>query len=187
MNEQNDTEAMQSEALTAIEEAIVSELTSLYPTVTAEIQRARRIWAVVDRAISLEVFAWLHDQAGFITLCTITGLDTGEEYHMLYHLADESGIVFNVRLVAPHSDPFFSTISDIYKNSVLYELEARNLLGLTIPGIPDDIRYPLPDNWPEGQYPLRKDWQPFDETSSDVLPDDEDGESGESGADEEDD
>jgi Ni,Fe-hydrogenase III component G len=31
-----------------------------------------------------------------------------------------------------------------------------------VTGLPEGSRYPLPDNWPEGQYPLRKDWKPAD-------------------------
>jgi len=33
------------------------------------------------------------------------------------------------------------------------------MLGVQIEGLPPGKRYPLPDNWPAGQYPLRKDWK----------------------------
>jgi Ni,Fe-hydrogenase III component G len=35
-----------------------------------------------------------------------------------------------------------------------------DLLGIKVEGLPEGRRYPLPDNWPQGQYPLRKDWDP---------------------------
>jgi Ni,Fe-hydrogenase III component G len=32
------------------------------------------------------------------------------------------------------------------------------MLGVNVEGLPEGKRYPLPDDWPDGQYPLRKDW-----------------------------
>ena len=32
------------------------------------------------------------------------------------------------------------------------------MFGIKVEGLPEGERYPLPDGWPEGQYPLRKDW-----------------------------
>ena len=33
-----------------------------------------------------------------------------------------------------------------------------DLLGFQVQGLTEGSRYPLPDVWPAGQYPLRKDW-----------------------------
>jgi Ni,Fe-hydrogenase III component G len=32
------------------------------------------------------------------------------------------------------------------------------MFGITVENIPDPRRLVLPDDWPDGQYPLRKDW-----------------------------
>ena len=32
------------------------------------------------------------------------------------------------------------------------------MLGIKVEGLVPGRRYPLPDDWPKGQYPLRKDW-----------------------------
>jgi Ni,Fe-hydrogenase III component G len=34
-----------------------------------------------------------------------------------------------------------------------------DLLGIKVNGLASGHRYPLPDNWPKGEYPLRKDWK----------------------------
>ncbi|MCL2151167.1 MAG: NADH-quinone oxidoreductase subunit C [Coriobacteriia bacterium] len=146
--------------LTERESGIVSELTERFPQASAAIQRPRRIWASSERADCLAMLACLHDELGFGQLCTVTGLDTGSEFQLIYHIATPDGIVLSLRQSAPHDDAVFDTVTDIYKGGTLYEVEACNILGITINGIPADIRYPLPDDWPEGQYPLRKDWQP---------------------------
>ncbi len=52
------------------------------------------------------------------------------------------------------------TITDIFPSAVMYEREIADLFGIKVEGIPPGNRYPLPDNWPDGNYPLRKDWKP---------------------------
>ncbi|MEM1687486.1 MAG: nickel-dependent hydrogenase large subunit, partial [Zestosphaera sp.] len=48
------------------------------------------------------------------------------------------------------------TISDLFRASDWYELEAHDLVGVEFNGRPLR-RLVLPDDWPEGLYPLRKD------------------------------
>ena len=43
---------------------------------------------------------------------------------------------------------------------VLHEREIVDLFGVEVEGLPDGPHYPLPDGWPEGNYPMRKDWDP---------------------------
>ncbi|MCL2351209.1 MAG: NADH-quinone oxidoreductase subunit C [Firmicutes bacterium] len=140
------------------EETLVNDLLSRFGFASASVQRERRVWAEVPRERFIEVLTWLHDERGFTSLCTVTGLDAADSFQLIYHLADNRGVILSVKESAPKSDPVFDTALDIYKGGALYELEARNLLGLVIKSAPEDIRYPLPDHWPQGEYPLRKDW-----------------------------
>ena len=34
-----------------------------------------------------------------------------------------------------------------------------DLLGIKVNGLAEGQRYPLPEDWPKGDYPLRKDWK----------------------------
>lgn len=128
------------------------------PEDKCRVQRARRIWLEVAKEDFLKVVDFIANTLKFGMLCTITGLDAGEEIQMIYHFARDDGIVLNVKQSAPKSDPVFETVTGHYQGATLYEIETMNLLGTSVKGIPDDIRYPLPDGWPEGQHPLRKDW-----------------------------
>jgi membrane-bound hydrogenase subunit beta len=122
------------------------------------VNRERRLTATAPREMLLETAKFLRDELGFDSLCTITGLDSGENYELIYHMAN-GGIVMNLKALAPKADPVFDTITGLFEGAMMYELEVHNLLGLTVTGIPEDIKYPLPDSWPQGQYPLRKDWK----------------------------
>ena len=54
----------------------------------------------------------------------------------------------------------FKTVISYFPDAEIYEREVVDLFGVTIEGLPPGNSYPLPDDWPKGQYPLRKDWKP---------------------------
>ncbi len=142
------------------EDAICQALESRFDFLAGKcaVTRERRIFAEAPREKTLEVIEFLRDEQGFDSLCTMTGMDSGEHWEIIYHLA-RGGIVMNLKAFAPKADPVFDTVTGLFAGATMYELEIHNLLGVTIRGIPGDIKYPLPDDWPEGQYPLRKEWQ----------------------------
>ena len=42
---------------------------------------------------------------------------------------------------------------------VLTTEELEDMFGIKVDGLPPGRRYPLPDDFPTDQYPLRKDWK----------------------------
>ena len=94
-----------------------------------------------------------------VNLGTITGLDSGEKFEIIYHFYDAQGLVFNLKVFIPRDDPKVPSVTEVFPGSFLYERELMDLFGIEVVGTPSGRRYPLPDNWPAGQYPLRKDWK----------------------------
>lgn len=123
------------------------------------VQRARRIFAHVPEANVLEVFEYAVKKLNFTILATMTGLDEGATLGVIYHLAQESGIVLNLATSVPKDKPVLKTVTSYFPAADAYERELVDLLGFQIEGLPQGNRYPLPDDWPAGQYPLRKDWK----------------------------
>ncbi len=74
---------------------------------------------------------------------------------VLYHMA-EGAAICTLRVCAPYSDAVLPTVCDIYPAATLYEREAMELLGIVFQGTPSTERLVLPDEWPDGVYPLRK-------------------------------
>jgi Ni,Fe-hydrogenase III component G len=105
-----------------------------------------------------EVLKFLMDKIHFDTLCTITGLDEGTTLAMIYHLTRQDGVVINLKTSVPKENPTIKTITGYFPSAEFYERELVDLFGAKVEGLPEGSRYPLPDGWPEGQYPLRKDW-----------------------------
>ncbi len=144
------------------EEKIKTELLQKFPYLEGkcDIIRQRRITTEVDKDNLIGLLNYLFNDLKFNLLCTITGLDTGDNLQFIYHVANKDGIVINVKTNVPKSNPVISTVTGIYNGATFYERELEDLLGARVEGLPEGRHYPLPDNWPKGQYPLRKDWKP---------------------------
>jgi Ni,Fe-hydrogenase III component G len=120
--------------------------------------RERRIFAETSLAKLVEVTSLLKEW-GMISIGMITGLDGGDKFEVIYHFYDAQGLLFNLKVFTPRNDPKIPSVSSVYHGVYLYERELMDLLGIIVEGIPPGRRYPVPDDWPEGEYPLRKDWK----------------------------
>jgi len=121
------------------------------------IVRPRRISLQVSSEVFLQVLAFVSQKLSFKHLCTITGVDEGQDLGLIYHLSDESGIVINIKMNVPKANPVLKTITDIFPSADIYERELMDLLGARVQGLAQGHRYPLTDDWPACQFPLRKD------------------------------
>lgn len=146
----------------AVEETLRDRLVEQFTCLAGQIdiQRARRVWAVTPMVELHPVLRFAKETLGFDQLCTITGTDEGVELGLLYHLANDDGVVLTLVTTAPKDGPGPETVTAFFPLAELYEREVIDLLGARIGGLPEGNRYPLPDAWPEGQFPLRKDWKP---------------------------
>lgn len=77
-------------------------------------------------------------------------------YYVLSMEGAEKGHIV-VRAEIPEDRPEFPAVTPKVPAAVWYEREVRDMFGLEPVGIPDARRLVLPDDWPEGLYPLRKD------------------------------
>jgi len=127
----------------------------------------RRIQVKVGREQLNAVLMYLKEQFGFTHLGTISGNDLGEEFEVVYHLSNSVTSV-NVRILTPRSSPRIPSICAVIPGAILYERELQDMFGLVVENIPDPRPLLLADDWPAGEYPLRKDWK-F-ERPAEVIP-----------------
>jgi Ni,Fe-hydrogenase III component G len=147
--------------MAAKEEKIQGDLTAKFSFLAdkVRVQRERRIFSDVPAANFRDVLDYAVKNLEFEFLCTITGLDEGENLSFIYHLTRQDGIVLNLKISVPKNNPVIKTITDYFKGAEIYEREVMDLLGAKVEGLPEGKRYPLPDDWPADEYPLRKDWK----------------------------
>lgn len=143
------------------EEKIKKELTEMFGFNTEHIRvaRERRVFLEVPYNQFRRVLEHIVTGMEFRHLCTISGLDEGETLVFYYHLARKDGIVLNLKTRVPKTNPVLQTIGDIFPGGVIYERELVDLLGARVECLPEGNRYPLPDSWPVGLCPLRKDFK----------------------------
>lgn len=75
---------------------------------------------------------------------------------VIYHIVD-GGTVVNVRVVLQQGDARLPTLTEVYPGAALYEREVNELMGIEFEGHPSMDRLILPEQWPQGKHPLRKD------------------------------
>ncbi len=125
------------------------------------ITRPRRLFLEVDPADFEKVFVFAKNDLNFSHLISITGLDEQDKLSFMYHLALDSGIVLNIKISVSKENPVIRTVTGYFPGAEIYERELADLFGARIDGLPPGNRYPLTDDWPKDQFPLRKDWKPI--------------------------
>lgn len=95
-------------------------------------------------------------------LAAITGIDPGIDQEMLevlYHFcADYATITLRVNI--PKAFPNINTLTEIIPSAEPFERELSEMFGIKVVGLRNTELLYLPDDWSEGFYPLRKDFQP---------------------------
>jgi Ni,Fe-hydrogenase III component G len=141
------------------EAAIQEELVRKFPALEGKVcvARVRRLFADVPADQIAPVFEHVVKQMNFNVLCAITGLDLGESLGVMYHLAQENKTVLTLTVAVDKAAPVVQSVTPYFPAADVYEREMVDLLGMDVRGLTPGNRYPLPDGWPKGVYPLRKD------------------------------
>jgi Ni,Fe-hydrogenase III component G len=79
---------------------------------------------------------------------------------LLYTFCSGAAVV-TLRTSVRYSLPVVSTICNIIPAATLYERELIEMFGVEIAGTPNSEKLLLPDDWPDGVYPLRKSFKGF--------------------------
>ena len=124
------------------------------------IQRTRRVWLETTPDKLVETLEFLK-AAGYNHLSTITGFDEGENLGAFYHATD-THIIATIKVKTPLAAPALPTVTSVFPGAVSYERELEDLLGIKVEGLPSGRRYPLSDDFPKDQYPMRKSWKTAD-------------------------
>jgi len=141
---------------------IVKDLSNVFQNRVLEYKfdGPRSVFISVDSSVLHDVVKYLKDRYDLRHIVTITGVDMGDSIELIYHLSPlNRKILVNVKVKIPRDNPHFPSIVSLLPGAILYEREVHDLLGVVFDGHPSLERLILPDDWPEGVYPLRKDWK----------------------------
>ena len=89
-----------------------------------------------------------------------SGVDTPADIEVLYHWAlDPLDCLVTVRTRLDRERPELESITPVCPAAEWIEREMWELLGIQFHHHPDLTHLLLSDDWPEGKYPLRRDYR----------------------------
>lgn len=92
-----------------------------------------------------------------------SGMDARHHMEILYHFTiEEINLLISLRVKLPKDKLEIDSVATIFEAANWIEREMHDLLGIDFRGHPDLRPLLLPDNWPEGVYPLRHDYKEWD-------------------------
>jgi NADH:ubiquinone oxidoreductase subunit C len=89
------------------------------------------------------------------------GVFSTAQLEALYHFCQGAAIL-TLRVKVPQAQPALPSLCALIPYAILYERELAEMLGFEIDGISPGQHFILPEDWPDGVYPLRKDFQGFE-------------------------
>lgn len=109
----------------------------------------------------VEEKAWTHVDA------ESNGSETGGAVQegaieLLYHFGNKAAVL-TLRTSVHYSAPEIRSICNIIPAATLYERELAEMLGVRLAGTPNTDRLLLPDDWPDGVFPLRKSFKSLEQ------------------------
>jgi len=95
-----------------------------------------------------------------------SGVDCRENMEILYHfIIEEIDFLISLRVKLDKARLEIDSLATVFEGANWIEREIHELLGINFKGHPDLRRLLLPDQWPEGVYPLRRDYKEWDKSA----------------------
>jgi len=159
-----------------LENELVTAIAAQFPELADKVRVTAPLRVAVDmlpQGKFRQVIRWLHDEKKLTRGHNVIGTDEGENLGFVYLISGADNVIVSLRTFAPKSDPRVQSMTGLYKSFILFERELCDLFGARVIGLPAGPHYPLPDNWPKDQWPLRKEWNPdsFDRTTMEYKAD----------------
>jgi len=120
------------------------------------------IWIYVKREAFRQAVDLICKLQEYPHLSIISSSDLGDSVELIYHFTIYYGqhlkeLSLGLCLNLPKNDLTIPTITDIIPGALFAERETQEMMGVEVVGIPDNRRLFLPEDFPEGVYPWRKD------------------------------
>ena len=124
------------------------------------IKNSQRVYIDIDPSKIREVAVYLWRDRG-ARYAIATAIDNRTSFEVLHHLSmdREGGAMVSLRSILDREKPSMPSLATEIKAANWIEREMSELMGIEFVGHPDMRRLLLSsEHWPEGVYPLRKDY-----------------------------
>jgi membrane-bound hydrogenase subunit beta len=122
----------------------------------------RSLWVEVKTSAFHDAVEHICRLQEYPHLAIISSSDLGAEVELIYHFTIYYGehlqeLSLGLRVKLPKNDLSIPTITDLIPGAIFTERETQEMMGVEVVDIPDKRRLFLPEDFPEGVYPWRKD------------------------------
>jgi NADH:ubiquinone oxidoreductase subunit C len=118
---------------------------------------ARRIYFSVKKEDIVPVVEFLFKEL-HCRFSTASGVELAEGFEILYHFShDKTGAIYSVRVFLNRDQLEIDSITPLFVGAEWSEREMWEMLGINFKGHPNLTRLLLAEDWPQGNYPLRKE------------------------------
>jgi NADH-quinone oxidoreductase subunit C len=124
-------------------------------------EKRKRIYLTMDAKDIREAATFLFKDLG-MRFNIASAVDDFDAFEILYHFSkDEAGILATVRVfLKDKKNPRIDSLLPLMRGAEWIEREIHELFGIEFDGHPNMRPLLLPDDWPQGVYPLRRDFVP---------------------------
>jgi len=146
-------------------EKVAKAIAERFPNAQVEVKTNKwgreRVWVRVEKSEYRELMKFIKELDGEAHYSIGIEQDLGEELGFLSHLViyydDAPAVSLLIDVRTAKDDPVIPDVSDIFPIAAQYEREGMEMVGIDFEGAPDKRRLFLPEDFPEGIYPLRLD------------------------------
>jgi Ni,Fe-hydrogenase III component G len=152
----------QEDSRARAEESIIDDILIKFPFLENKLislRPGRIVSPPLMREHFEQIFQFVAEEAGFNRFHLVIGVDDGEDLGFVYVLSNADHIILLLKQKAPKTAPRIKSVCAIFPNALWHERELVDLFGAAVEELPQGPSYPLPDDWPAGNYPLRKEWK----------------------------
>lgn len=135
---------------------IIEKLKSVLNNIEIQEKAGGRLYLTTSQDRLRDIVGYIYTELGG-RLSTITAVDRRSGIELLYHLAiNQEGAIVSVRVLVEKPEPAIGSLTDIIPAADWIEREIHEMFGVFFVGHPRLEKLLLPDDWPAGEYPLRK-------------------------------
>jgi len=144
-----------------MEEAVLKAMRDKFGDAILDVyeKSPRRTYVTVDPARLPDIAEYLYKEVG-CRFSIATGMHMAHGIEILYHFPlDRANWFINLRVILDVDRPSIESIARRVPAAEWIEREIHELLGVEFRGHPDMRHLLLTDDWPEDNWPLRRDWK----------------------------
>ncbi len=140
-------------------EKYIEDIKVKFPKIIdAEVVNTKRLMIYIPKTNLLEVAEYLFKDLGYRYII-VTAMDSKEGFEIIYHFSDDSsGWIINLNVMLDRDKPEIESLTPVVYGAEWIEREIMDLLGITFLNHPKPERFLFAEDWPEGKYPLRRDY-----------------------------